>query len=421
MDRMLYLDPWSGASGDMIMASLLDAAGPDLDAELVVHRLVAGLGIPGVEVSVEQTVEAGFACRRVSVSAPGAQPARRLSDLIGLLDAADITDHVRGRAARALRRLASVEARLHGVDIEEVHLHELGAVDTLVDVAGCFALLDALGVTAAFHGPVPLGGGWIDSDHGPLRVPAPATLALLEGCEVRGGPVEAELTTPTGALLLTEAALPVSVMPVMRVERVGYGCGHRTLSGHPNLLRAMLGEAVPPQTRTGSAVGPSATDPAADVVVLQVVIDDATPELTAHTCGLLMTAGALDVWFAPVTMKKGRPGVEVTALAPPGLETHLVEVLFRETSSFGVRRSLVARHVLERSLEPVTVAGQTLPVKIGRWGGRVVTVSPEYESAVVAAAQSGRPLKEVMVEAAAAGLRIYGSEYPSPQAVRNDS
>lgn len=419
MDRILYLDPWSGASGDMIMASLLDVAGPDLDGEQVVHRLVAGLGIAKVEVSVEQIVEAGFACRRVSVSAPTAQPARRLSDLIGLLDAADIAGHLRERVVRALRRLATVEARLHGVGIEEVHLHELGGVDTLVDVLGCFALLDALGVTAAFHGPVPLGGGWIDSDHGPLRVPAPATLALLEGREVRGGPVETELTTPTGALLLTEAALPVSVMPAMRVQRVGYGCGHRTLPGHPNLLRAVVGEAVPAADTSGAAGGTAAGDVGTDVVVLQAVIDDATPELVAYAAGLLMTSGAVDVWSAPITMKKGRAAIELTVLTQPGLEDRLVELLFRETSTFGIRRSLVARHTLERTHELVTVAGYSVPVKVGRWGGRVVTVSPEYEAAAGVAAQSGRPLKDIMVEAAAAGRRSFGGEHageehPSP-------
>lgn len=412
MDRLLYLDPWSGASGDMIMASLLDVAGPDLDGEQVVRRLVAGLGIAEVEVSVEQTVEAGFACRRVSVSAPAAQPARRLSDLIGLLDAADMAGHIRGRVVRALRRLATVEARLHGVGIEEVHLHELGGVDTLVDVAGCFALLDALGVTAAFHGPVPLGGGWIDSDHGPLRVPAPATLALLEGREVRGGPVETEVTTPTGALLLTEAALPVSVMPAMRVERVGYGCGHRRLPGYPNLLRAVVGEAVPAAGTSGAAEGTAGGDVGTDVVVLQAVIDDATPELVAYAAGLLMTLGAVDVWSAPITMKKGRAAIELTVLSQPGLEDRLVELLFRETSTFGVRRSLVARHTLERTHELVTVAGSSVPVKVGRWGGRVVTVSPEYEAAAGVAALSGRPLKDIMVEAAAAGLRSFGGEHP---------
>lgn len=406
MDRILYLDPWSGASGDMILASLVDAAGSDLDAEQVLRRVVAGLGIPGVDVVVESAREGGFACRRVTVHAPSPQPARRLSDLLGLLDGADLSVDVRRRASGALRRLAEVEARLHGVSVEEVHLHELGGVDTLVDVTGCFALLDALDIGSAFHGPLPLGGGWVDTDHGPLRVPAPATLALLEGREVSGGPVESELTTPTGALLFTETALPVSSMPTMVVERVGYGAGRRALPGRPNLLRAVVGRAVP-ATGAAQPVDPTAGgDAGEEVVVLQAVIDDATPELLAHASGLLMAAGAVDVWSTPIVMKKGRLAVEVTVLAKPADEARLVELLFIESTTFGVRRASVGRHVLQRDYLSVTLAGHNVPVKVGRRGGRLVTVSPEYEAAAKVATACGRPLKEIMAEATAAAGRL---------------
>jgi len=406
MDRILYLDPWSGASGDMILASLVDAAGADLDAEQVLRGVVAGLGILGADVVVESARDGGFACRRVTVHAPSPQPTRRLSDLLALLDGADLVPDVRRRSAGALRRLAEVEARLHGVSVEQVHLHELGAVDTLVDVTGCFALLDALDIVSAFHGPVPLGGGWVDTDHGPLHVPAPATLALLQGREVRGGPVESELTTPTGALLLTEAALPVPSMPSMVVEGVGYGAGRRALPGRPNLLRAVVGRAAPATVATPPGDAAVGGDVGEDVVVLQAVIDDATPELLAHAAGLLMATGAVDVWSTPIVMKKGRLAVELTVLAKPADESSLVELLFSESTTFGVRRTPVGRHVLQRDYLPVTVEGLSVAVKVGRRDGRIITVSPEYEAAAKVAAASGRPLKEIMAEATAAARRL---------------
>ncbi len=406
MDRILYLDPWSGASGDMILAALVDAAGADLDAARVLSRVAAGLGIPGIEVEVESTREGGLACRRVTVLAPAPQPPRHLADLLALLDGADLSAEVRVRAAGALRRLATVEAGLHGVDVEEVHLHELGGVDTLVEVTGCFALYEALEIGSAFHGPLPLGDGWVDTDRGLLHVPAPATLALLGGRDVRGGPVEGELTTPTGALLVTETALPVSSMPSMVVERVGYGAGRRTLPGRPNLLRAVVGRTASAADAGEPKYATAGGDAGQDVVVLQAVIDDATPELLAHTGRLLMAAGAVDVWSTPIVMKKGRLAVELTMLAKPDDESSLVELLFSESTTFGVRRARVERHVLQRDFVSVNLGGHTIPVKVGRRGGRVVTVSPEYEAAAKVATATGRRLKEIMAEAVAAAGRL---------------
>jgi len=406
MDRILYLDPCSGASGDMIVASLVDAAGPDIDAELVLRRLVADLGIPGAAVAVESVSEGGVVSRRVSIQAPALQPAYRLSDLPALMEGADLSAHVRSRVTGALRRFAEVEAGLLGVSVEEVHLHELGGVHALVDVVGCFALLDALGIGAAFHGPLPLGGGWAETDQGPLRVPVPSTLALLQGREVRGGPGEDELTTPTGALLFSEVAQPLSNMPSMVVERVGYGAGVPTPAGRPRLLRAVVGRAV----GAAGASDPEAPfvggDAGEDVVVLQTAVDDATPELLAHAAGALMAAGAVDVWSTPIVMKKGRPAVELTVLGKPADESSLVELLFAETTTFGVRRAHVGRHVLQRDFLSVRVGGRVVPVKVGRRGGCVVTISPEYEAAAKAAVDTGRPLKEVMAEAAAVARSI---------------
>ena len=300
---LLYLDPWAGASGDMVLGALIDAGGPNVAAEDTLREVVECLGLEGVDVRVEQALEGGISCVRVQVEQrEETRPARTLALIEGQLLASGLPPDVLLRSQHALRRLAEVEAGLHGVSPEQVHLHELGAVDTLVDVVGAFALVEALGIQTAVHGSVPLGSGWLDCHHGRLGVPAPATLELLRGRPVRGGPEELEVTTPTGALLLTELAASAGPMPAMVVDRVGYGAGRRSLVHGPNLLRAVLGHPVP---AAGGALE-------ASEVLIQTVIDDCTPEVLAFVGERLLAEGALDVWWTPVHMKKGRAGVELS-------------------------------------------------------------------------------------------------------------
>lgn len=389
-ERLLHLDPWAGAAGDMILAALVAAGGAQ--AERALRDAVAAIGLPGVTVETPVAVTGGLACRRVVVRVAGPQPpARTLPALEGLLDAASLSPGVRSRATAALRRLARVEAALHGVTVDQVHLHELGAADTLVDVVGTFAVLETLGVGGVTFGPVPLGSGKADTAHGRLSVPAPATLELLRGVPVFGGPEAFEVTTPTGALLLTELGVPSAGLPAVVVEAVGYGAGTREADHGPNVLRAVLGRAP----------GAAAAGPAADtVVLLAATMDDATPELLGHLHRRLLEAGALDAWWTPVFMKKGRPAVELTVVVAPVDEDRLTELVFRESTSFGLRRQVQERRVLERRWVTVEVAGRDLRVKIGSLGGEVVSVSPEHEDAAAVAETAGLPLKEVMVLAA---------------------
>ena len=399
--RVLYLDPWAGAAGDMMLGALLGLAGPDHDLAEVLQRTVGALAV-GAEVGVETVLERGFAANRITVESPLAPHDRRLADLETVVVEADLPAEVRARSLHALRRLATVEAGLHGVGLEEVHFHELGAVDTLVDVVGAFALVHTLGVARCVHAPVPVGSGRVHTEHGELGVPAPATLALLQGRPIAGGPERVEVTTPTGALLLSELAAGAGPLPAMVVERVGYGAGHRRLASGPNLLRVVLGSEA-----AGSQTAEQEGARGDHVVLLETVVDDASPEVLGHLFERLRREGALEVWWSPAYMKKSRPAVALSVLCAAEDEQRLVEIVFAESGTFGVRRAVVERHVLARSWVSVEVEGVPVRVKVGRWGDRVVTLAPEFDDVAAVAEASGLPLREV-VRAAHGAVRSTG-------------
>jgi uncharacterized protein (TIGR00299 family) protein len=375
----------------MMLGALLGLSRPDLDLGGVLQRTVAALDI-GAVVRAEPVVEHGFVATRIEVEAPPAPHARRLADLEALVAAAELPEEVRVGSLRSLRRLATVEAALHGVDVAQVHFHELGAVDTLVDVVGAFALVHALGVTRCVHAPVPLGSGRVRTDHGELGVPAPATLALLQGRPVIGGPEQTEVTTPTGALLLTELAATAGALPAMVVEGVGYGAGHRRLASGPNLLRVVLGS-------EGAATlhdGEPADAGCERVALIETIVDDVSPEVLGYLFERLRAKGALEVWWTPASMKKSRPAVALSVLCAPEDERRLVEMVFVETGTFGVRRALVERHVLARSWVTVAVEGALVRVKVGRVGDVIVTIAPEFDDVAAVAERSGLALRDVM-------------------------
>lgn len=398
---LLYLDPWGGVAGDMLLAALLDLD-PAGRLEALLVETVGNLGL-GAGVRVEEGRERGFACRRVSVEGPDSPAPRTPGELDALLAGSPLSPWVKERSRGALARLGDVEARLHGIPLEKVHFHELGAVDTLVDIAGVFALLDGLGRPTGLHGPVPLGSGSIRTEHGVMRAPAPATLELLRGRPCLAGPEEVETATPTGALLLTEIAPAASSLPAMRVQAVGYGAGHRKLEAGPNLLRAVLGEPLELQRAGIQAADAGGED---SVVLLEANIDDASGELLGRLLELLLAAGALDVWATPIQMKKGRPAVLVSALGRPQTEEALLEIFFREGTTLGVRLLPLKRRLLARESLAVEVAGEPVQVKIGRLGGEVTTLAPEYEDAAAAADRLGWPLKKVYADALEAARRL---------------
>ena len=373
MSRVLYLDPFGGAAGDMLLGALLDL-GADRRA---VDEALAGLSLRGWSLSAERTRHQGFAGTRASVTVSEAgQPARRLADVETLLGAAALPEAVRSRALAAFRRLFEAEAAAHGVAPAETHLHELAAVDAVVDIVGVCAAVAALGVDRVLSGPVPVGSGSVETAHGLLPVPAPAVAELLRGVPIAAHAAAGEMTTPTGAVLLTTLADGFAAMPAGRLIGVGVGLGVRRHAGLPNLLRAFLLEAD--ETR------PTAGRPAA---LVEATLDDATGETLGRVLGLLRERGALDAWCLPGTGRKGRPVVELRAVCEPPAAPAVVDALLDEGVTLGVRVIECVRPEVERRIVEVATRYGTIPVKLGGRNGRVVSVKPEHDACATAAEQ----------------------------------
>jgi uncharacterized protein (TIGR00299 family) protein len=394
---LAYLDCFAGIAGDMTLGALLDAGG-DLDE---LRAGLAGLPVGPFRLEVEAVERGGIGATQVTVRPQGPArdepPLRTWSELRGALEGAGLPDPVRARALAVLTRLAEAEGRVHRVPPEEVRFHELGVLDTVVDVVGVALLLHQLGVEEVWASPVALGSGTVGSAHGRLPVPGPAVLELLRGVPVRGGGVAAELTTPTGAALLAATASGYGDLPELRVAAVGYGAGARRHAELPNLLRVVLGE----RAAAAAGAGDQAT-------VLEANLDDLTPELAAWALERLLAAGAADAWITPIHMKKGRPGVTLSALCRPGSEAALRALLWRETSTLGVRALRVDKWTLDRELVEVDVPGGRVRVKLAVHDGEVVNLAPEYADCAAVAAATGTPLKQVMAAAQAAALPLAG-------------
>ncbi len=378
MSTLAYLDCFSGVSGDMLLGALVDAGlrPDDLLAEL------AKLSVGGYRLEVARTRRAGLAASHATVSLEEEQPHRRLADIIDLIEGSKLPPDDRERGSAVFRRLASAEARVHGVEPEAVDFHEVGAVDAIVDVVGAVVGLRLLGIESLYCSALPAGGGWAKGAHGRLPVPAPATLALLAegGAPLVAGPdPEAELVTPTGAALVTTLAR--FERPAMAVRAVGYGAGALDLGTRPNVLRLWLGDALE---------GRSAT-----MLLMETNIDDMNPELYAYAQERLFEVGAADVWFVPIQMKKNRPGVLLSVLCPVEREDAVVDVLLSETSTLGVRVREVSRHEAQREkLEFGSSLGPAV-VKVKRLHGRPPVAAPEYEACARIARESGLPVLEV--------------------------
>ncbi len=316
---------------------------------------------------------------------------RSLEDILKLLQQSTLDRDVKERSAALFRRLGEVEAAAHGIPIEEVHFHEVGAVDSIVDTVGGVLGLRWLGVDRFVASPLNVGGGTVKTSHGVLSVPAPATAALVRGVPVYGDG-EGELLTPTGALLVTDHAQAWGAMPAMRIERIGCGAGSRERAGRPNVFRIIVGEEVVSASRDS-------------VLVLECEIDDLSPQLLGPIVDGLLAAGALDAYLTPVQMKKGRPGVLVTALVPPAEREAAEAVLFRETTTLGVRWQEWNRTTLGREIVTVETAYGPIRVKLGSRNGAVVNAQPEFDDCQRAAASSGVAVKEAWAAAVAAYRR----------------
>ena len=321
----------------------------------------------------------------------GSSGHRTLPEIMRLIEGSALSAAGRARAGRLFERLGRVEAAIHDLPLERVHLHEVGALDSIIDVVGTVFAMESLGVERVVASPLNVGSGTVRSAHGVYPVPAPATLRLLEGAPVYGGTPPVELVTPTGALLITEYATEFGPLPAMRPRRVGYGAGSRDFAGSPNVLRAVLGDA------DGGAVGQA-------VVVIEAEIDDMNPQIFGVVMEQLLAAGALDVFYTPIQMKKNRPGTLLTVLASPARRTTLTEIVFRESTTIGVRYREMYRECLDREIVLVDTAVGAIRCKVARREGRMMNVSPEFDDCVRLAAERGRPVKEIQALALKAFL-----------------
>lgn len=409
---ILWLNPFSGISGDMLLGALLDLGAP-IDE---VRAAVASTGITGWTLTTEPVRRAGLTARRACVRVDDQVPGRRAAELLAMARAA--RPAAAGQlAAAAISALAEAEGRLHGVPADQVHLHELGGVDTVVDTVGVGAALHALRVSAVWSAPLGLGAGVVDMAHGQFPAPAPATVALLEGAQVTGitgtaapaspagstdgppgapaagkmaWPLAGETVTPTGAALLRAMGCRYGPMPALQVAGSGYGAGGRDIPGRPNVLPVLLGEPV----ADTAAVQPQAPSAVETLLVVETTVDDVTGELLGELPGLLLAAGALDVWITAVTGKKGRPAHVVTALCRPEAAGPVQARLLAETGSLGVRQHQVRREALPRQETEVTVQGHGIKVKLGPHRAK-----PEHDDVAAAARATGLALRQVTSEA----------------------
>jgi uncharacterized protein (TIGR00299 family) protein len=379
--RIAYLDCASGISGDMTLGALLDAGVP-LDQ---INEAVGSLGLPGCRLVAQEVTKLGFRAIQVTVEHPHEHAHRHLDQILAMIQAGRLTARQKDLAGRIFTRLGQAEAKVHGTTPERVHFHEVGAADSIADIVGTAVGWDLLGVERLVASPVPTGWGKIRIAHGEVSVPAPATAELLCGVPLAASTVQAELTTPTGAAILTTLADAFGPLPAMIVQRIGCGAGQRDLAEQPNLLRLLVGE---------SASGPA--DATHDQVwVLETNLDDTSGELVGHCVGELSSAGALDVYTTPIQMKKNRPGVTITVLCRAEDADRLEAVLFRETTTLGVRRWSAARHVLARQAHRVETPWGPVEGKLGWLDGGAVRFAPEFESCRQLAAAHNLPLREV--------------------------
>jgi hypothetical protein len=404
VSRLLYFDCFSGISGDMVLGALVDAGLP-------MGRLKEALGslaVSGYHVHAERVLRAGVSATKFIVHEDGARvdhahhhdhehrvpspepraPShghshRSLHEIYALIDKSALSATGRDRAKALFQRLAEAEAAIHDMPVEKVHLHEVGALDSIIDIVGAVFGFEWLGVDRIVSSPLNVGGGMVHSAHGHFPVPAPATVKLLGSAPVYSGAVQKELVTPTGALLVSSYATSFGPIPAMTIEQVGYGAGDNDFPSTPNVLRILVG-------RTADA------RPAAErVVVIECEIDDMNPQLFGVAMDRLYAAGALEVFYVPVQMKKNRPGTLLTVIAPPDRRPALSEIVFKETTTIGLRYSELDRECLTREIVSVQTPIGSIRFKLAWRDGRLLNAVPEFDDCARLAAEQQLPVKEV--------------------------
>ncbi len=378
MKRIAYFDCFAGISGDMILGAMVDSG---LSLETLKNELTK-LNVPGWELSAEKVTRRGMTGTQVHVKTGEISHHRYLADIIKIISQSGLSDSVKDRALNIFMLLADAEAVVHGISREKVHFHEVGALDAIIDITGAAIAFDALHIDQVSVSPLNTGSGTIRAAHGVLPVPAPATSLLLEGFDIYSSGIQAELVTPTGAAIIRSFCKKSSSLPNITLESTGYGSGSKELEV-ANLLRLFIGfrNELHDETET--------------VIQLETNIDDSSPEITAYLMERLFAAGALDVFITPIIMKKNRPGHLLAAIVSPEKEDTVTHIIFRESTSSGIRRFQRERYTLPRELQSVETPFGSIAVKIHRLGEEVVTISPEFEDCRRAAEETNTPLKSV--------------------------
>lgn len=399
-----YFDCFSGISGDMVLGALVDA-GAELSA---LERELRKLNLPGWSISAEKVRRRSIMATQVKVTVAGqgspgqsahhehahghgkhAHEHRGLAEILQMIDGAALAPLAADRARRIFQRLGEAEAKVHGIAIENVHFHEVGAVDSIIDIVGAAIGFDLLGIDEFACSSMDLGSGQVHTEHGVLPVPAPATVELLRGAPTHSSGIERELVTPTGAAIATTLATQFGAIPPMRLRAIGYGAGSADLAEKPNVLRLLVGERI--ETQAGEWDAP--------ITVIETNVDDMSPQIYGYFAEKALAAGALDVFSTAAQMKKNRPGLLVTILSDPENVSSLIDLVFRETTTIGVRTYDVRRKTLDRESVPVETRFGTVRMKVSRRNGSLLTATPEYDDCQVIAAERGVPLKDVIAAA----------------------
>jgi hypothetical protein len=384
--RIAYFDCFSGISGDMVLGALVDAGAdlPTIEVEL------RKLGLEGWTISAEKVKRGAIFATHVKVETSEEHHHRGLSIILGRIDKAGLAPRAADRARRIFTRLAEAEAKVHNMPVEEVHFHEVGAVDSIVDIVGAAIGFELLGIDEFACSALDVGAGQVKTAHGLLPVPAPATAELLRGAPMYTSGIARELVTPTGAAIATTLSTRYAQIPEMTLQAVGYGAGSANLTEKANVLRILIGE---------NATSEAGEHWDAPVSVIETNLDDMSPQIYGYFVERALAAGALDVFSTAVQMKKNRPGVLLTILCDAAHTARLIDLVFRETTTIGVRTYDVRRKVLDRELVPVATPFGEVRMKISRMNGSVLNATPEYEDCQRLAVEKGIPLKQVIAAA----------------------
>jgi uncharacterized protein (TIGR00299 family) protein len=389
--RIAYFDCFSGISGDMVLGALVDAG-----AELrEIEAGLRGLGLESWSISAEKVQREAIFATHVKVKSGEEHHHRGLSVILKRIEGANLAPRVAARATKIFERLAEAEAKVHNIEVGKVHFHEVGAVDSIVDIVGSAIGFELLGIDEFACSRFDVGGGQVKTAHGVLPVPAPATAELLRGAPTYSSGIERELVTPTGAAIATTLATRYAEIPPMTLRAVGYGAGSADLKEKANVMRLLIGESDSMEASESEAGGRWDSP----VTVIETNLDDMSPQIYGYFAERALAAGALDVFSTPVQMKKNRPGQLVTLLSEPENVTRLIDLIFSETTTIGVRTYDVRRKILNREFVPVETPLGSVRMKVSRMNGTILNATPEYEDCQRIAAERGVPLKQVIAAA----------------------